>query len=173
MELKDAIIDLCRPDFYYKSIYDINLQQLKELGINGLICDLDNTLLAWNHHQVEPEIKEWIADIKELGISVCILSNSLQVRVDKVSNILQLPAVSQALKPRKRAFKIAINKLNVNQNHIAVIGDQLFTDVFGGNRLGLLTILVDPIANKEFITTKLIRLLEKVLKKDLELIQKE
>lgn len=169
MKLKNIIIDLCRPDFYYNNIYDINLQQFKELGINGLICDLDNTLLAWDDQKIGPKIKEWIIQVKELGISICILSNSLQTRVNKVSHILQLPAISKALKPRKRAFELAINKLNVNQNRIAVVGDQLFTDIFGGNRLGLLTILVDPIANKEFITTKLVRVLENSFKKHLEL----
>ncbi|MBM7624673.1 YqeG family HAD IIIA-type phosphatase [Sporohalobacter salinus] len=173
MRLKDRIIDLCRPDFYYNNIYDIDLQELKELGINGLICDLDNTLLAWDDQNIESKIKEWIIQVEELGISVCILSNSLRTRVDRISYILQLPAISKALKPRKQAFKLAINKLNVNQNQIAVVGDQLFTDILGGNRLDLLTILVDPITNKEFISTKFIRLLEENFKKDLELFQKE
>ncbi|SKA04377.1 YqeG family HAD IIIA-type phosphatase [Selenihalanaerobacter shriftii] len=168
MGLEKIIRNLLCPDLHHNNIYEVDLEYLKSIGIEGLICDLDNTLLAWNNKIIRPEIEEWIFKVKEAGISVCILSNSLQYRVSKVSNCLDLPAISKAFKPRKRAFKLAMNILEVNPEKIAVIGDQLFTDIYGGNRLDLLTILVEPIAKKELISTKLIRIIERKVKKYLK-----
>jgi len=158
---------LC-PDFYHTNICEINLKYLKKIGIRGIICDLDNTLLAWDNHEVRPELKEWILKAKRLGISICILSNSLQERVNRIAINLEVPAISKALKPRKKAFKLAINRLDLIPNKVAVVGDQLFTDIYGGNRLRLLTILVEPMAKKELISTQVIRLIEKKVKKYLK-----
>lgn len=157
-----------RPDLYYSNIYDIDLSYLKRQGIKGLICDLDNTLLAWDNQSIRPEVKEWIIEIKDSNFDICILSNSLQTRVNKIANNLELISISRAFKPRKKAFKLAMNKLDVSTEEVAVIGDQLFTDIYGGNRLKLLTILVEPITKKELISTKLIRHFEARIKNYLE-----
>jgi HAD superfamily phosphatase (TIGR01668 family) len=168
MKLERMIEKLLCPDLCHSHIYEVNLNNLKKKGIKGLICDLDNTLLAWDDQQVKSEVENWLVKAQELGISICILSNSLEARVNKVAKNLELLFISKAFKPRKKAFKLAINKLGVIPENVAVIGDQLFTDVYGGNRLDLLTILVEPITSKELLSTKMIRLVECRLKSYLE-----
>ncbi|MGM0471531.1 MAG: YqeG family HAD IIIA-type phosphatase [Bacillota bacterium] len=160
---------LLQPDLYYSHVVRVDLEYLSSLGIKGLICDLDNTLLDWNSVEIYPAIENWLAEALELGFKTCILSNSLQSRVRDIANTLELPAIGSALKPRRKAFELAIEQLDMESNQIAVIGDQIFTDIIGGNRLELLTILVEPLAKQELWSTKVIRLLERQIKKELEL----
>jgi len=84
-------------------------------------------------------------------------------RVECFSNQLDIPAISNAVKPRKKAFKQGLKILDISNNEVALIGDQIFTDILGGNRMGFQTILVDPLNKEEFFTTKLMRLLEKLV----------
>ena len=72
------------------------------------------------------------------------------------------------VKPRRRAFRKALEELKLSVSDVAVLGDQIFTDVLGGNRMGLYTILVTPISDKEFIWTKLMRQFERLILKYLQ-----
>jgi HAD superfamily phosphatase (TIGR01668 family) len=148
------------PKIYVKTILDVPLETLQNLGIKAFILDLDNTLTEWNSNEVKQEIIEWFACIKAAGYKACILSNNGEQRVITVAQLLDIPYLFRARKPSRRAFYKAIELMQVRPDQTAVIGDQIFTDVLGGNRAGLFTILVSPIARREFAGTKISRFFE-------------
>lgn len=148
------------PNIYVNSILDVPLDTLGQLGIQAFILDLDNTLTEWNSNEVKEDIIEWFARIKAAGYKACILSNNGEQRVITVAQILNIPYIFRARKPSRRAFYKAMELMEVQRHQTAVIGDQIFTDVLGGNRAGLFTILVVPIARREFAGTKISRLFE-------------
>lgn len=154
-----------RPDHYYQDIFAIDLMELKAEGIKGLICDIDNTIIPWSEEIIMKEVADWFDETKEMGFSTCLLSNGKDKRVKNLGQELSIPAVGLAVKPSKRAFKAAQKILKLEKEEIAVIGDQIFTDIFGGNRMGFKTILVDPLSKKEFFTTMFIRKIERLVYK--------
>jgi hypothetical protein len=150
---------------YVNSIYDIPLQKMKKIGIEGIIIDLDNTITEWNNPYISDNAKEWFQMFKENNFKICLASNNNQKRVVKIASSLGIPYIAKAGKPRRRAFKQAMKILGTNNKNTAVIGDQVFTDILGGNRLNLFTILVVPLSTKEFFGTKIMRFVErKILK---------
>lgn len=160
------MMDLLCPDVYLESIYELDLNKLKKKGIRGIITDLDNTLIAWNDDTIYPKLAEWFKILKEENFKVCIVSNNSRGRVKIFSDMLEIPAIPKAVKPRRKAFRVALDKMGLQPREAAVVGDQLFTDVLGGNRLGLFTVLVIPVSEREFIGTKIVRKVERwVLKK--------
>ncbi len=150
------------PDLHVNSIYDLNLIQLKERGIKGIITDLDNTLIEWDRPQATPELVEWLLYIKKEGLQVVVVSNNHVKRVDAFAKPLGIPYISRAKKPFNRAFKSAQEMMQLQAEEVVVIGDQLFTDILGGNRLSLYTILVTPVAQSDGFFTRFNRLLERV-----------
>ena len=153
-----------RPTLQAPSLDLISVEQLTRDGIKGLIIDLDNTMTPWNDIEVGPKVAEWFIRVKAAGICACVVSNnSKRQRVAVVAERLDIPFVFGATKPRRRAFRSGMELLGTGQKDTAVIGDQLFTDILGGNRLGLYTILVTPINDHEFIGTRVMRRMEKVL----------
>ncbi|MGI6604298.1 MAG: YqeG family HAD IIIA-type phosphatase [bacterium] len=158
---KSRWLDLVSPDMYLDTVHDLPLDELAERGIKGLIFDLDNTLLHWNVCQVDNQIQSLLARLRERGFRSCLLSNNRKDRVEVVAQVMGLPAIPKAGKPRRRAFRQALDILQTKALETAVVGDQLFTDILGGNRLGLLTILVVPLSHHEFIGTRVVRCIER------------
>ncbi len=155
------MMELLRPDEYIASAFETDLDRMMERGITGLIIDIDNTLVSWKTKTADRKVLEWFALLDAKGFKACILSNNTKDRVVTFTETIRVPAVYRAVKPRKRAFRSAMAMMGTNPRNTAVIGDQIFTDVYGGNRMGLYTILVVPVDHKEFITTRLVRILEK------------
>jgi len=156
-----VILKKLYPDCYYESIFDIKIADLKDAEIKGIIVDIDNTIIPWNDKNISDEVFNWFKKFIEEGFKLCLISNGMNKRVEYFRNQLDIPAIGNAVKPRKKAYIKSLNILNLKRNEIAVIGDQVFTDVLGGNRMGFMTILVDPLNKNEFFTTRLMRLLEK------------
>lgn len=154
---------LLRPDQVVGSIYEIDLTELRERGIRGVIADLDNTLVPWNGSLVDERLQEWLRNLREAGLELAIVSNNFPARVEQVSSRLGVLAVARAVKPRRRAFLSLAGRLGLAPCQVCVIGDQLFTDIMGGKRSGMHTVLVTPIDKREFFGTKIMRLLERVL----------
>lgn len=150
-----------RPQRYVNSAFDIDGAELAAQGIRGVISDLDNTLVEWNSMQTTPRLLEWLQQMRDTGLSVCLVSNGTRRRVEPMAETLGLPAIHAAGKPRRRPFREAMRLLGTRPEETVVIGDQIFTDVFGGNRLGLYTILVRPVAPREFFGTTLVRAAER------------
>lgn len=156
------------PKFYYKTIYEIDLDQLWDMGIRGVIVDLDNTLVAHNDPQVTPGLVNWIATVKQKGFGLVIVSNNNDNRVKKFGTIVDLLFVSAANKPLKSGFFKAVSHMGLKLGQVAVVGDQIFTDIWGGNRCGMVTILVDPIWEKEGLLIRLKRILERNVRKNIK-----
>ncbi len=151
------------PDLVLDSIYELDLAKLQKKGIKGIITDLDNTLVVWNAQQIEEPLYNWFSTLKEAGFKICILSNNSSGRVDEFAAMAGVPAVSKAVKPRRSGFRRALDQMDLKASETAVLGDQLFTDILGGNRTGLFTILVTPLSQNEFFGTRLVRQAEKLL----------
>jgi HAD superfamily phosphatase (TIGR01668 family) len=105
--------------------------------------------------------------MKQSGLKLCIVSNALEERVKIVGETLGIPWVSQAIKPRKVPFKKALALLGTTPGETATIGDQLFTDIWGGNRMALFTIWTNPLGRQELSFTKMVRRLEKLVARQL------
>ncbi|HBG10137.1 MAG: YqeG family HAD IIIA-type phosphatase [Limnochordia bacterium] len=149
------------PDAILPSVQDINLDDLRRRGIAGLLIDIDNTLVPWGNPQMDQALVQWIKRAKARGFQICLVSNALPDRTASFAQLLDIPAVGQAMKPLPRAFRRGMELLNLPPGQVAVVGDQLFTDVFGAKRLGLYAILVNPLSTGEFGFTKIMRRLER------------
>lgn len=152
-----AFLEYLRPRLTVSSIYDLDLEDLWQRGIRGVILDLDNTLVPWGCGQVSGQLLAWVGRTRERGFQLCLSANARAARVKEIAGLLGIPGISNAGKPRRRAFRRAMQIMGTAPAQTAMVGDQLFTDVLGGNRLGLLTILVTPLAAREFFWTRLIR----------------
>ncbi|MBR1884483.1 MAG: YqeG family HAD IIIA-type phosphatase [Clostridia bacterium] len=160
------------PSFVYSSVIDIPYSLFEKNGIKAVIFDMDNTLVN-SKYIYDEKVKIWLKDLKEKGIKVCILSNTPNYKkVEQIGKELSMPYLHRALKPWSFGFKKALKILNEPKESIAIIGDQVFTDVYGGNRFGIKTILVEPIDKNEFFITKMKRPVERlVIKKYKERVE--
>ncbi|MFI8575204.1 MULTISPECIES: YqeG family HAD IIIA-type phosphatase [Rossellomorea] len=153
------------PDEQVQDIFSIRPEYLKEKGIKAIITDLDNTLVEWDRPNATPKLIQWFKEMQEHGILVTIVSNNNQNRVGAFAEPLGVPFIFQARKPMGRAFKRAIQEMGVKKEESVVIGDQLLTDVLGGNRNGFHTILVVPVAQSDGFITKFNRRVERRIMK--------
>jgi HAD superfamily phosphatase (TIGR01668 family) len=139
-------------------VTDIGPAQLAEWGIRGVVLDLDNTLVLWHALEVSTEVRDWVRALHDAGIKMCLLSNTHKPkRVRVVAEELGIHFVPGGAKPRRRGFRRAVEAMGLTVEETARVGDQLFTDIWGGNRTGLRTILVEPIAAREFWGTKMVQ----------------
>lgn len=154
------------PDLIVESVLAVDREALKQRKITGLLVDIDNTLVPWGSWDLSEDFITWIEQVKAEGFKLCIVSNALEDRAQHFAQMLDIPAIGRAIKPTKRAFARGLQALGLAPHEVAVIGDQLFTDIFGGNRLELYTILVNPLSREELGSTRFMRKLEqRVLKK--------
>jgi HAD superfamily phosphatase (TIGR01668 family) len=154
------VLNILRPRLYLNAVEDINLRQLQRRGIRALILDLDNTLVTWRATRPAGSVVRWVKEARRLGLQPVILSNNHGQRVREVARRLKVPCIPKARKPFGRSYREAMALLGAQPHETAVVGDQVFTDVLGGNRLGLFTILVRPLSRHEFVATKALRRLE-------------
>jgi len=156
------LYNLLCPNIIVETLYEIEINELQQLGIRGIIFDLDNTIIPWDSPTMSPDIIQWMQVLLAQGFKICLVSNNMGKRVQTISEKFDIPFVSRAYKPAKSGFRQAIVKMELTENQVAVVGDQLFTDILGGNRLGLYTIWVAPLSATEFFGTKITRRLEKL-----------
>ena len=153
-----------KPTYYYPNIYKINYQKLKDNGIKCLLFDLDNTIASLEEKTPSKKLTNHFQKLTKLNFDIYIFSNATKKRVEPFKK-LNKTIIHFALKPLRINFNKLLRKYN--KNEVAIIGDQIFTDILGGNKVGITTILVDPITNKDLIVTKLNRIIEKKIKKGL------
>lgn len=149
------------PNQHVKSIFEITPESLKEKGIKGIITDLDNTLVEWDRPLATPKLVNWFENMKKSNIAITIVSNNKELRVKAFSDPLNIPFIYEARKPLRRAFYRALQQMELQKQETVVIGDQLLTDVLGGNRGGFHTILVVPVAKTDGFITKFNRQVER------------
>jgi uncharacterized protein len=149
------------PNQHVKSIFEITPESLKAKGIKGIITDLDNTLVEWDRPLATPKLISWFETMKKNNIEITIVSNNNENRVKAFSDPLNIPFIFEARKPLARAFYRALKQMGLEKHETVVIGDQLLTDVLGGNRGGFHTILVVPVAKTDGVITKFNRFVER------------
>lgn len=160
------MIEVLFPDLAVNKVQDIDLDILVKKNIKGLILDIDNTLVATETKEADTNTVNWIEMIEKSGLKACIVSNSSKKRVETFNAKLNIFALHRATKPSKKAFLAASKLMKIKPEETAVVGDQIFTDIYGGRKSNMYTILVKPIAKKEFFFVKFKRVLEKpVLKR--------
>lgn len=153
---------LC-PSCYIPSIFDLDVDDLAGNGMRGIILDLDNTLIHWKSDSPGHEVIQWFKTLADKGFRACIVSNNMHSRVTQMAEFFGIPAVARAAKPRRRAFREAMEIMGTSESETVVIGDQVFTDILGANRLGLFSVLVVPLDRREFIGTRLVRKVESMV----------
>ena len=152
------------PDAYLNKVEEITIEFLQKNKLKALILDIDNTLIDYNKNLSESVIK-WAKDLKGQGTKLYILSNTNnKEKVEKVSKVLDIPYLNLAKKPFKKGFLKVQKILKEKEENIGVVGDQIFTDVIGGNRCNMYTILVEPIDKKDYWYTAWKRPLENKIK---------
>ncbi|HEY1882715.1 MAG TPA: YqeG family HAD IIIA-type phosphatase [Candidatus Cybelea sp.] len=151
------------PDRFAPRLYDVPHEELEAAGIRGLIVDLDNTLLGFRETELGHEHVSWVARAHDRGFRIVMLSNNFSERVTGLAARLQVECIPNALKPLPFGFLRAKRRLQMSRHEIAVVGDQLFTDVLGGKLCGLYTILTEPIELKDFAVTRVFRYFERIM----------
>ena len=153
------------PDAHLNNVREITTNFLQDNKINALILDVDNTLIDYDKNLPEETI-EWAKELKSNNIKLYILSNTnKKEKVKTVAEKLGIEYMYFAKKPLKSGFKKVQEKLKEPSQNIAVVGDQIFTDIVGGNRCKMFTILVEPIAEKDIWITMIKRPIENAIKK--------
>ena len=161
------------PNAYFKKIEDITIQFLKKQNIKLLILDVDNTLIDY-HQNFAEEVKQWLKNLQGQGMKLYLLSNSnKKEKVKKIADEFGIPYRIFAKKPLKSGFLKVQKQMKEKTENIAVIGDQIFTDVIGGNRCGFFTILVEPIHEKDYWFTAWKKPIEEKIKNNYQAKEKK
>ena len=157
-----SIWNTLTPSQVVESVRELSPESLKAKGIEAVITDLDNTLVPWRHYEIMPGVVEWLAALEVAGIKICIASNTIHTeRLKQLAETMNIPFVDRVQKPRTGGFLRAMKLMRSGRSNTAVFGDQIFTDVLAGNRLGLHTILLrPPLSKEEFVSTQLVRYVE-------------
>lgn len=150
------------PDHIFNTFDEITPDFLKKNGIRCILCDIDNTLVTYDDAEPTPDVLNWLTILKEADITVIFLSNNTDERVRTFAASLSNPWYAPASKPLTKTAKRALREHGFQKNETAVLGDQVFTDVWTGNFLGAaMTLLVPPIKDKTNLFFKSKRFLEK------------
>lgn len=153
---------LFRPHIWIKNVLAIDRAFVEKYGFKGFILDLDNTLSMHGNPAAENGIFEWLDSMRELGIKMVIVSNNTKKRVAPLAAKLGLPFFSFGCKPLPLGINKAKKLMGLPRKEIAVIGDQIFTDVLGGNVSGIRTVLVEPFHLEDKLGFRFKRKLESV-----------
>ena len=151
------------PDYMFREYAAITPDFLQACGIRALLMDVDNTLAPYETEEPDEALRAWIAVLTKSGVRLALLSNNSAGRVERFNRTLGLPAYSKARKPLLRVSRCAMQALGCRAEETAVLGDQIFTDIYGAGRLGMERILVKPICPREEIQIVLKRIPERLV----------
>lgn len=152
-----------KPDIWLKNVLSIDEKFLADNNIDALILDLDNTLSMHGNPAAEQGIPEWLEKMKSLGVKMMVVSNNTEKRVAPLAAKLGLDFISWGGKPLTHGINRALKKLGTERSRTAVVGDQIFTDVMGGNFAKMKTILVEPFHLEKNILFRIKRVAEGVV----------
>lgn len=147
------------------SVVDVDPVELEAAGKTLILLDVDNTLMPWHGETVPKSSQGWIEDLKRRGLHACVLSNTRRVdRLGRIAGLLGVDFIRGRFKPSPRMYHQALEKYGASPEQAVMVGDQLFTDVWGANRAGIDAIWVEPIAWREFAGTKISRFAEAIVR---------
>lgn len=150
------------PKKVVRSVYSINFKRYYKMGFRGILFDIDNTLVP-HGHKAEEKTVNFFRKLESIGFKFCLISNNNEERVKPFADTVGAPYIFDAHKPATKSYNDAMNIMKTDMEETIFVGDQVFTDVFGGNRANMYTILVRPIHPKEEIQIVIKRYLEKVV----------
>jgi len=145
------------PDYIYNSIYDIPVELFEMRGIRGVIFDIDNTLVPYDVIAPTQRVTKWLQGLLDAKIKIAFVSNNSRDRVERFARDVQSFCFHKSHKPSPRTIIKAIGIMGLERRSVAMIGDQIFTDVLAAKRAGIISIMVKPITLKHenlFIKTK-------------------
>ncbi|MCX5750382.1 MAG: YqeG family HAD IIIA-type phosphatase [Candidatus Saganbacteria bacterium] len=150
-----------RPNEFADSLFKINFERLYKMGFRAIILDIDDTLIPKHVNEIYPAVLDFIEDLKATGFKICLTSNNRHpLRVQYIGKNLGLPFSSLSLKPLPFAFDKALAMMDAKPEETLVIGDQLFTDILGGNIKKLYTVFVEPMTEETFFLRQWMRVIE-------------
>lgn len=136
---------LLQPDLILEgSVLCLTPDVLQQYQIKGLVLDVDDTLVPFKVTQASPDLQHWVTQTREVAQMWLVSNNTSNTRIGGIARSLDLPYIYGAVKPSRRKLRQALTAMNLPVEHVAMVGDRLFTDVLAGNRLGMFTILVEP-----------------------------
>ena len=163
-----------KPDIWIKNVLEIDRDFLVKHHIRGLILDLDNTLSMHGSPAVEIGVEDWLALMRANGVKMIVVSNNTKKRVKPLADALGLDFAAFGCKPLPKGIHKALKKLGLPKKSVALVGDQIFTDILGGNLCGVKTVLVEPFHLEDKPSFRLKRRLESVFfKRDYSKLQRK
>ncbi|MBQ7889595.1 MAG: YqeG family HAD IIIA-type phosphatase [Erysipelotrichaceae bacterium] len=151
------------PDTYAENVFHIDLQALKNKGIKLILCDIDNTLVAHDDPHPDHNARAFMKCAEDAGMELFLISNNTQKRVSGFADKCGAKYYYSSLKPLKRQYKRILRDTGFHAGEVAVIGDQLLTDILGGKRMHFYTVLCAPLYTKDIIYTRITRLVENIV----------
>ena len=149
------------PKYIFKSVNSITPQFLSDIGVSALALDLDDTLALHGSMAPAQGVLQWLDHMRESGIKLILVSNNKHKRVAPFAKALGLQFVHFSTKPLSRGLRKAMHMLGVQKHNFAIVGDQIFTDIWGGNSFGITAIMVEPLGKRTIASVKLKRALER------------
>ncbi|YAF95876.1 MAG: YqeG family HAD IIIA-type phosphatase [Nodularia sp. CChRGM 3473] len=143
---------LLQPDLILAgSVLNLTPEIIQQYELKGLVLDVDETLVPITVGVASPELQQWVEQIRTYT-ELCLVSNNLsEARIGGIARSLDLPYYLGAAKPSRRKIRAALTAMNLPVQRVGMVGDRLFTDVIAGNRLGMFTILVEPIVHPDAV----------------------
>ena len=139
---------LFTPDYYVESYRALDVERLKQHGIRLLVCDIDNTLAAHDEPLPDDAAKAFVKRVRDAGIQVVFISNNKRERVERFASCFDAKCYPFARKPLKQTYRKMLRELRYAPHQVAVLGDQLLTDMLGANRMHFYTILTRPLVSR-------------------------
>ena len=141
---------LLQPDVVLgQTILGLTPDRLQSYGLKGMILDVDETLVPFRRSETSEELQAWLAEIKPLVSLWLVSNNTSEARIRAIAESIDVPYLAGALKPARRKLRQALAEMNFPSQDVAMVGDRLFTDVLSGNRLGMVTVWVEPIEDDD------------------------
>ena len=165
-------MEILKPTIYQKDVYSIDYTKLLKNNKKNLLFDIDNTIATGMEKTPNTKVIKLFKNLKSQGFNIFILTNALKKRATTFGTKLEVKTYYFSLKPSSRNYKKLIKDNNLKIEETVAIGDQIYTDIKGANKLGITSILVDPIDKYEFITTKINRIKENKLINKTNIIKK-
>jgi hypothetical protein len=142
--------NLLQPDLILEgSVLNLTPDIIQQYGLKGLVLDVDETLVPFRVGMASPELQSWVEEIRACTALWLVSNNLSEARIGGIARSLNLPYYLGAAKPSRRKIRAALQAMNLPVHQVGMVGDRLFTDVLAGNRLGMFTILVEPIIHPD------------------------
>ncbi|SDL43302.1 YqeG family HAD IIIA-type phosphatase [Halarsenatibacter silvermanii] len=158
------MLELLKPDDRFEHISDIDLDYFSDRNLFGMVIDIDNTVMPYSCQDIPGRIKTWINKADEMGYKISFVSNTATERTEYLAEEFGFPVYGMSLKPLRKNLLRVQNEFDIPKKNMVIIGDQIFTDILGGNLAGFYTILVEPLTERDFIVTKGLRWLESFIR---------